>query len=375
MYARRPISPFQCRDLEPLLRPATPTSSAYADPASCASCHAEIARTYSLTGMARSFSRCPVGYGSRLPRLSQALPIATTRWRSATASSTRDATRSASTERKPMQSSSKPITSSAPAITREPSFTATRKDLIEMPVSWYAEEQVVIWAMSPGTTAGASRLPARHRCGLHVCHNGYPRAPVRTSSTARNSPTAAPEGIDCQRCHGPGQAHIDAVKARRPRSGPSCDRESRETRPRTTSRNVHAMSSRVDEQSAAVSDSPIRTVAVFLLPGKPLGDYFIYFDHAPGTRPRRQVRDRRRAYRLRKSACFQRSQMTCVTCHNPHDIPRGAKAVQALRCGLPELSRSRIARRAARRGCQQRAPRASTVTCRSGARKMPCTWS
>jgi predicted CXXCH cytochrome family protein len=33
------------------------------------------------------------------------------------------------------------------------------------------------------------------------------------------------------------------------------------------------------------------------------------------------------AYRLRKSACFRNSKMTCLTCHNPHDIPRGQEAV------------------------------------------------
>ena len=32
-------------------------SAVYADPAVCSSCHDEIARTYSLTGMGRSFSR------------------------------------------------------------------------------------------------------------------------------------------------------------------------------------------------------------------------------------------------------------------------------------------------------------------------------
>ena len=34
------------------------------------------------------------------------------------------------------------------------------------------------------------------------------------------------------------------------------------------------------------------------------------------------------AYRLAKSACFQGSQMTCLTCHDPHDVPRGEAAVK-----------------------------------------------
>ena len=64
------------------------------------------------------------------------------------------------------------------------------------------------------------------------------------------------------------------------------------------------------------------------VPGKPLGDYFIHFDHAPGTGREDKFEIAGAAYRLRKSACFQRSEMTCLTCHDPHDIPRGGEAVQ-----------------------------------------------
>jgi tetratricopeptide (TPR) repeat protein len=76
------------------------------------------------------------------------------------------------------------------------------------------------------------------------------------------------------------------------------------------------------------------------VPGRPLGDAFIYFDHAltpahDSTSAKATVDkygDKFEiaggAYRLRQSACFQHSQMTCVTCHNPHDVPRGEAAVQ-----------------------------------------------
>ena len=38
-------------------KPAPPALSEYVNPALCAACHQEIARTYRLTGMGRSFSR------------------------------------------------------------------------------------------------------------------------------------------------------------------------------------------------------------------------------------------------------------------------------------------------------------------------------
>jgi predicted CXXCH cytochrome family protein len=65
-------------------------------------------------------------------------------------------------------------------------------------------------------------------------------------------------------------------------------------------------------------------------PGEPLGDYMLQFDHAPGTGHDDKFEIAGAAYRLRRSACFQKSEgaLECTTCHNPHDIPRGEEAVQ-----------------------------------------------
>ena len=57
-------------------------------------------------------------------------------------------------------------------------------------------------------------------------------------------------------------------------------------------------------------------------PGQPLGEYELYFDPVSN-----QADDRfeiaHAAYRLRMSACFRNSQMTCLTCHDPHKSYRG----------------------------------------------------
>jgi predicted CXXCH cytochrome family protein len=63
-------------------------------------------------------------------------------------------------------------------------------------------------------------------------------------------------------------------------------------------------------------------------PGEPLADYALHFDHAPGTGNDDKFEIAHAAYRLRKSACFQRSdRLTCTTCHDPHRALRGAEAV------------------------------------------------
>src|SRR5207245_310235 len=63
-------------------------------------------------------------------------------------------------------------------------------------------------------------------------------------------------------------------------------------------------------------------------PGEPLPEFMLFFDLAP-----LQGRDDKfeivsSAYRLRRSACFQKSgaALRCTTCHNPHNIPRGEQA-------------------------------------------------
>ena len=61
-------------------------------------------------------------------------------------------------------------------------------------------------------------------------------------------------------------------------------------------------------------------------PGQPLDDYKLYFEPA-NSESDDTFEIAHAAYRLRKSACFRNSQMTCLTCHDPHDIPRGEEAV------------------------------------------------
>jgi predicted CXXCH cytochrome family protein len=62
-------------------------------------------------------------------------------------------------------------------------------------------------------------------------------------------------------------------------------------------------------------------------PGERLGDFLLYFDHAPGTGHDDKFEIVSAAYGFRKSACFQRSGggFECTTCHDPHrPSPRDA---------------------------------------------------
>ena len=65
------------------------------------------------------------------------------------------------------------------------------------------------------------------------------------------------------------------------------------------------------------------------VPGEPLDAFMLTFDHAPGTGHDDKFEAVSSVYRLRQSKCFLRSEgkLTCDTCHNPHQVPRGAEAV------------------------------------------------
>ena len=123
--------------------------------------------------------------------------------------------------------------------------------------------------------------------GCMSCHNGYPRRPVQDDGTGPKFPAALPEGIDCQRCHGPGQAHVEAMAAATSTAAvaPSSTRRTldRERQLET------CMQCHLEPTSSPLPFQLRRVRAgrrISYTPGKPLGDYFLYFDHAAGERGR-----------------------------------------------------------------------------------------
>jgi predicted CXXCH cytochrome family protein len=205
--------------------------------------------------------------------------------------------------------------------------------LIEFPVSWYPE-QGGVWRMSPGydlpNHAGFSREVSL-RCVF--CHNAYPESDEVPAGLdgAEILPARLPEGIDCQRCHGPGGAHVRAVQ-----SGQGAEtiraaivnpaRLSPERRIEVCLQ-CHLESTTM--QLPATIMRPDRTVFSYR-PGEPLSDYILHFDFAPGSGRQKRFDLVSAGYRLLKSACFRASsgRLTCTTCHNPHQAASSAETRQ-----------------------------------------------
>jgi predicted CXXCH cytochrome family protein len=316
-----------------------PPADGYADPSECATCHVRIAETYALTGMARSFARLGAGKSS-LGTEGRVYHKASDRHytmlqRDGRFYQRRHEIGFDGAEASAIEVEAHYVVGSG---NHAQTFLHRKTDgrLFEMPVSWYSTperrergEGSGYWAMSPGYDKPAHqdfRRLINEDC--MSCHNGYPRAPMTDHGNGPVFSGALPEGIGCQRCHGPGQAHVDAMQSEDVEAGRKAivnpGRFDRERKLETCMQcHLESTSGPLPFRIRRYERGPFS-----YLPGQPLGDYFIHFDHAPGTGHEDKFEIAGGAYRLRKSACFQRSEMTCVTCHNPHDIPRGAAAVQ-----------------------------------------------
>ena len=306
----------------------------FVDPATCAGCHAEIASTYAETGMGRAFYPATretmashVGNGAEYFHEPSNRYYAIyeregryfhKRWMLAS-----DGARTREIEREihfVMGSGNHART----YLHRQPNGK-----LIELPLGWYSENGG-FFAMNPGFDQprhGGVRREISFDC--MGCHNGYPTIEPGADAEGRDPlfRHELPSGIDCQRCHGPGRAHVEAVA-----SGASEEA-------------IRAAMFNPDEADAKRQlevclqchlESTSRKLpyairhfdrgAFSYRPGEPLAEFISNFDHPDGVREDK-FEIAHHGYQFLRSACFVNSaEMTCTTCHDPHQIYRGEEA-------------------------------------------------
>ncbi len=165
------------------------------------------------------------------------------------------------------------------------------------------------WIKSPGyddTVAVYSRV-IRDSC--LECHITYIDRKQPPNFYHRDS---AVFGISCERCHGPGEAHVQ---------------HHQQFPEETISKHIIQPSDLTRQQQleicAQCHSGPFKLLsdAFSFVPGQNLSDHHQAIEsNASGASG---VHTSNQLTRISMSECFQQSEMTCTTCHNPHENQRG----------------------------------------------------
>ena len=187
--------------------------------------------------------------------------------------------------------------------------------LFESPVNWYTDKHM--WDMAPAygnVREAPMNLPALTSC--LDCHVSGIQPPIQGTENRYKIPVFAYSGITCERCHGPGAAHVSGGAIVNP-AKLAADR-----------RDAICMQCHL-EGNAAI-ERPGKHLYEFR-PSDDLSDYIRYYVHADEGQPGLRAASQFEA--LAQSTCKKKSgpAMSCTSCHNPHRSPSAEKRVSFYR--------------------------------------------
>jgi tetratricopeptide repeat protein/cytochrome c554/c'-like protein len=186
--------------------------------------------------------------------------------------------------------------------------------VFESPINWYGDRRV--WDMTPAyqnDREAPLNLPVNTSC-LH-CHVSGMRPPLAGSENRYAEPLLTHVGVSCERCHGPGNAHINGGAIVNPA------RLSPERRDAICMQ-CH-MEGRVSIERAGKHVYEFR-------PGDSLSDYIRYYVQTGSQSTLGAVSQ---VEALAQSACKKKSgdAMSCISCHDPHSSPSAEEKVSYFR--------------------------------------------
>jgi Tfp pilus assembly protein PilF len=340
LLAQSPVSPAApgTRELSPLTRdlgafgfpPSTGAAPGYVDDRACALCHEDLSRSFAEKGMARAFAKPrPAGdiedFGAP-PFLhsssGQTMAIAREkvdgverlvfrRWQTGP-------------DGKPIHRIEIPVDwiLGSGDHARTYLYRTPGGELYQLPLAWYSQTRS--WGMAPGfDRADHQGVLRRVRRECVFCHTAYPELPAGADvyGASQTFPAELPEGIGCQRCHGPGAEHVGWAL------GGIGSLE--EIRASVFNPGRLPVEKR-DEVCQACHFQPSVTLSGLrrfgrgdfsYQAGEPLADYLVQVDvEEEGTPRSGRFEINHHPYRLKQSRCFLESagRLSCLTCHDPH---------------------------------------------------------
>lgn len=199
---------------------------------------------------------------------------------------------------------------------RGKSYAVDRDGLLfESPISWFSSAGK--WDISPGYGHRHLRFGRRIQEECVLCHAG--RASVdHQRETVFSEPVLLESAIGCERCHGPGQRHMELHKSDNenavddPIVNPA---RLGEDRREAVCYQCHLIGKMTFKRYGRHADD--------FRPGDRLDDVWAIFVAGTGVRGDRKTKAVSHVVQMRDSVCYQKSdgRLGCISCHDAHSVP------------------------------------------------------